>query len=64
MPQFTVVLQGGYSPYWLRGTVWTSEPSRATMYQSIEVAEIAREKVRQFTKPAMFKHSYVHQMIG
>lgn len=42
-------------PYFLRGTTWTCEPTRASTFDDQAAARAALDKARKFTKPAIYK---------
>lgn len=45
--------------YFLRGTTWTSEPTRAATFATEADARTALDRARKFMKPAAFKAARV-----
>jgi hypothetical protein len=48
--------------YWLRATVWSRYPDRATPYDSHEDAKAALEKAKPFMKHAAYKAATIEEM--
>lgn len=45
--------------WYLKGTVWTSDPDRARQYETAELAGKALAKVKPFIKPIAFKNARI-----
>ena len=52
---YTVTIENDGFLFYLRGTVWTTDISRAFTYESVEKANTALSGTKIFTKPKLFK---------
>ena len=52
---FKVVTPSGY---WLRGTTWTLDKSRASVYSTQDAAKEAIRNSMRFTKPVLFRRQH------
>ena len=52
---YTVTIENDGFLFYLRGTVWTTDISRAFTYESAEKANIGLISARIFMKPKLFK---------
>jgi hypothetical protein len=58
---FVATLNNNGFTFFLRGTIWTSDPARAQLFADRTEAEFALEKARKFMKPGMFKKARIEQ---
>jgi hypothetical protein len=59
MTKFIVTLRHNGNLFYLRSTVWTSEASRATIYDTEAGAVVARAKAKMFMKVTQWKASRI-----
>ncbi len=51
--------------FYLRSTIWTSDPERRTKFASSSEAAAGLAKAKKFTKPVLFKRAVVtNERIG
>ena len=48
-----------HGPYWLRGTVWTSQRDRASEFATCEAAAQAFAVAKKVMKPAAYKGAHI-----
>ncbi len=56
---YKVTIPGPDGGFWLRGTVWSFSPDRATPFTSEAAARAGLAAAKKFTKPAQFKTARV-----
>jgi len=56
---FTIQTVSNGTTWHLRGTTWSSDPERASRFETKEAANAALLKIKPFTKPALFKKAWI-----
>ena len=56
---FKVTVVSGGNPFYLRNTVWISDPARATEFKSWSEALAGQRKAEQFMKASVYKKAEI-----